>query len=241
MEVQPCYQEMIEIKYLNSLQTIDSIAWNALLNDNNPFCCYEFLSALEVCGCVGKKFGWLPRHIVAYQDKKLIGAIILYEKHNNYGEFVFDYAWHKAYHANKLDYYPKLVSSIPYTPIIGPRLLASKNKQKIVFPLLVKKAQDYCKSNHFSGLHFLFPNTEHSTYLSSKYWLSRYDCQFYWRNQGYNNFDDFLLQLSSKKRKNIRRERQKIIDAGISFRQLDGNSATQKDWQDFYLFYEQTF
>ncbi len=232
---------MTTIKYLSSLKTVDGTAWNALIADNNPFCRYEFLSALETCDCVGERFGWLPRHIVAYQDKKLVGAIILYEKYNNYGEFVFDHTWHMAYQKHNLDYYPKLVSAIPYTPVTGGRLLASKGKQKIIFPLLIKKAQEYCKTNNFSGLHFLFPKTNHHTYLPSKYWHSRYDCQFHWYNKCYKNFDDFLAQLSSKKRKNIRRERQKIIDEGIKFRKLDGNSATKKDWQDFYLFYKLTF
>ena len=232
---------MIDIQILNSIDEVDVKQWNALITDNNPFSRHEFLSALENNHCVGEKFGWIPRHIAILDNQQLIGGAILYEKYNNYGEFVFDHAWHNAYERHGLAYYPKLVSAIPYTPASGNRILFQKNHQKLVFSSIFDAICKICEKSQISSWHCLFANANEQDTLKQYDLSSRIDCQFHWNNQNYGNFDDFLANLRKKKRKNIRQERKRIAQSDVKIRQLDGNSATAIDWQNFANFYQQTF
>ena len=232
---------MIDIQILNSIDEVDVKQWNALITDNNPFSRHEFLSALENNHCVGEKFGWIPRHIAILDNQQLIGGAILYEKYNNYGEFVFDHAWHNAYERHGLAYYPKLVSAIPYTPASGNRILYQKNHQKLVFSSIFDAICKICEKSQISSWHCLFANANEQDTLKQYDLSSRIDCQFHWNNQNYGNFDDFLANLRKKKRKNIRQERKRIAQSDVKIRQLDGNSATAIDWQNFANFYQQTF
>jgi len=231
----------MEIKICSSISGIDKQHWNSLVIDNNPFTRYEFLHALEVHQCVGEKFGWIPKHIVIYEDKTLIGAMPLYEKHNSYGEFVFDQAWSEAYRRYGLEYFPKLVSSIPYTPIQGQRLLSNPGMEKIVFPALLNTVKELAKQEHYSSFHCLFPTANEQQWMQSQDLYSRYDCQFHWSNNHYKNFEHFLSSLSSRKRKNIRKERNSVDSSGVKIRILDGHSATEQDWRNFTHFYQSTF
>ena len=230
----------MDIKVVNAIDEIDAQSWNDLTPDNNPFCRHEFLSALEHNHCVGEQFGWIPRHVTVYDEKVLIGAAILYEKYNNYGEFVFDHVWHSAYEKYGLNYYPKLVSSIPYTPASGVRFLAKKDNEKRVFSALLDTIYKICEKIDASSFHCLFPNNGVG-FFEEKSLFIRNDCQFHWHNQNYGCFDDFLANLKQKKRKNIRQERGKVANVGVTIRQLDGNTATDADWQNFSNFYTQTF
>ncbi|TEU20687.1 MAG: N-acetyltransferase, partial [Gammaproteobacteria bacterium] len=230
----------MDIKVVNAIDEIDIQSWNNLIPDNNPFCRHEFLSALEHNHCVGEQFGWIPRHVAVYDEKVLIGAVILYEKYNNYGEFVFDHVWQNAYEKYGLNYYPKLVSAIPYTPASGVRFLVSNDNEKRVFPILLDTIYKICEKIGASSFHCLFTNNE-TPWLAKQALSIRHDCQFHWHNQNYDCFDDFLANLKQKKRKNIRQERSKVVNAGVTIRQLDGNSATDADWQNFSNFYKQTF
>ena len=209
--------------------------------DNHPFVRHEFLHAMEVHHCVGEKFGWLPRHIGVYDDSDvLLGAMPLYEKHNSYGEFVFDHAWADAYQRNGLPYYPKLVSAVPYTPARGQRLLARSDVQAEVYPLLLNRALQLTRQLGCSGFHCLFPLPIEQRFLAQQL-LSRHDCQFHWHNQQYRDFEEFLSRLNAKKRKNIRQERRRACNSGVVIRRLDGHSASEQDWRHFSQFYEQTF
>jgi predicted N-acyltransferase len=231
----------MEIKICSSLKDIDKQQWNALLIDNNPFCRYEFLDALEVHQCVAEKFGWIARHIAIYEENKLIGAMPLYEKHNSYGEFVFDQSWSDAYNRHGLQYFPKLVSCIPYTPIQGQRLLSLSGLEEQIYPLLLQTVQQISLEYKYSGFHCLFASKNEQQWLSEQKLYSRYDCQFHWFNHNYKDFDDFLSHFSSRKRKNIRKERQSIKNIGVSFRVLDGFTSSDQDWLDFTRFYKSTF
>ena len=196
---------------------------------------------MELHHCVGEKFGWLPRHIGVYDDSdELLGAMPLYEKHNSYGEFVFDHAWADAYRRNDLPYYPKLVSAIPYTPARGQRLLTRTGMQAEVDPLLLNRALQLTRQLGCSGFHCLFPLPDEQRFLSQQL-LSRHDCQFHWHNRHYQDFEDFLNRLSAKKRKNIRQERRRALSSGAVIRRLDGYSANEQDWHHFTRFYTQTF
>ncbi len=231
----------MEVKIHTAISEIVADAWNALVRDNNPFVRHEFLNAMEKHDCVGEKFGWLPRHIGVYDDDVLIAAMPLYEKHNSYGEFVFDNAWADAYERAGREYFPKLVSAIPYTPATGQRLLSVSGREEETWPLLLRTALQFSGQSGASSFHVLFPDSGEHQFLQQQGLLGRHDCQFHWRNDGYRNFDDFLNRLVSRKRNNIRQERRKVVQADIKLRLLDGHSATPLDWRNFTRFYEQTF
>jgi len=234
------------LKVHNTMDAFSSQAWNALLPDTCPFVRYEFLQALEQHQCVSPEFGWIPRHIGLYKNNDLVAAMPLYEKHNNYGEFVFDQAWSEAWQHAGLNYYPKLVSAIPYSPVLGPRLLTHPKldlaHQERLQTQLIESVQQLCLQNNLSGAHLLFSNPTQQNWLAKQpNWLSRQDCQFHWLNQGYEHFDDFLATLTAKKRKNIKQERQSVKKSGVTFRLLNGETATKEDWAQFELFYQKTF
>jgi len=231
----------LKVRVHNAIDEVPSIQWNRLVQDNHPFLRHEFLHAMELHRCVGERFGWLPRHIGVYDDSdELLGAMPLYEKHNSYGEFVFDHAWADAFQRNGLAYYPKLVSAIPYTPARGQRLLARTGTQSEVYPLLLNRALQLTRQLGCSGFHCLFPLPAEHRFLNRQL-LSRHDCQFHWHNRQYRDFDEFLGRLNAKKRKNIRQERRRASRAGVVIRRLDGFTASEQDWRHFSRFYEQTF
>lgn len=231
----------MKIRVHERIDQIAAAAWNRLLRDNNPFLRHEFLLALERHNCVGEKFGWLPRHIAVYDGRELIGAMPLYEKENSYGEFVFDHAWADAYRHAGLNYFPKLVSAIPYTPATGQRLLARPDRAAEVWPLLLSTALELSRQTGASGFHCLFPAWEEQDFLEGNGLISRHDCQFHWQNRGYADFDAFLGQLTARKRKKIRHERRKVERSGVVLRRLDGHTASERDWQHFSRFYNHTF
>ncbi|MDJ0805968.1 MAG: GNAT family N-acetyltransferase [Gammaproteobacteria bacterium] len=211
------------------------------MSDHQPFLTHGFLAAMEHQGCVGETFGWLPRHIGVYDDAQLVAAMPLYEKHNSYGEFVFDHAWADAYRQHGLTYFPKLVSAIPYTPATGQRLLCQDHRREELLPMLVNTAMHLTTQLGASGFHCLFPMLDEHRFLQQQALITRHDCQFHWRNEGYRDFEDFLERLTAKKRKNIRQERRRVTDSGVTLRRLDGHTASQADWQDFTRFYDRTF
>ena len=235
----------IIIKIHPVLAAIAQEDWNALVKDNNPFLKHEFLSALEQHQCATQRFGWIAHHIAIYDDTDLIAAMPVYEKYNSYGEFVFDHAWADAWQRAGLEYFPKLVSAVPYTPTQGQRLLTKHSEQYTptdLQALLWQTLQALAHQRQASGIHVLFANDDEQNWLEQgKDVFTRHDCQFHWHNQDYRTFDDFLMQLTAKKRKNIRQERKRVQKAGLTFRVLDGHTATDKDWQQFNHFYQSTF
>ncbi len=225
---------------ITSHQSIDDIPasqWNALLEDGYPFLQHEVLSAMEKHDCVGEHTGWLPRHLTITDQGRLIGAIPIYEKHNSWGEFVFDHAWADAYYRAGIEYYPKLVNAIPFTPASGRRILVDRQQQETITPKIIDAAKTLLDEGGYSGLHCLFPSPEAYTTLNQQGAVSRNDCQFHWHHRGYENFDDFLGTLKPKKRKNIRQERRKVADAGLNIRRLNGHTANEQDWADFTRLY----
>ncbi len=227
------------ISTVDSLSTVDATQWNALAGDDNPFIQYDFLHALEQHDCL-QNWGWQPRHILIHENDKLIGACPAYLKHNSYGEFVFDWAWADAYQRNDLDYYPKLVTSIPYTPAKGPRLLARNNEKEIKIKL-IQGALEIVEAKNLSSMHWLFCEENDIATLKDKNMMTRFDYQFHWKNQNYESFDHFLEQLSSKKRKNIKRERRIVADKNIQIIIKSGSDLSEEEWKILYNFYQITF
>ncbi len=234
---------MLRIEVIKELECIPATAWNRVSGTAQPFLRHEFLVALERHGCVGEQFGWLPHHLVAYDEtNQLCGAVPLYLKDNSYGEFVFDWAWADAWHRAGIPYYPKLVSAIPFTPATGARiLLAADADREQVGGLLVQAALELLKTTRSSSLHWLFTDTADTEWLAGKGFMRRTGCHFHWHNPGYRDFDDFLAGLSSRKRKKIRRERRYVEDAGIRMRIIHGNESSAQDWRAMHGFYRSTF
>jgi uncharacterized protein len=233
----------IKIQTIDSLHKVSSDEWNALAGPQFPFIQYEFLIALENNGAVGKEFGWITNFFLAYESDKLIGALPIYIKFNSYGEFVFDWAWADAYQQNGLRYYPKLVSSIPYTPATGPRLLIQDGERyNEIADALIDAVLLFSEQSHVSSFHCLFTNKRDTNYFDeNSNFMMRLGCQFHWSNENYTSFSHFLEQLTSKKRKQIKRERRIVKEQKINFEVLNGLEATDEHWDIYHRFYESTF
>ena len=227
----------LQIRILDSLACVEPTQWDALAGDS-PFLRYDFLHALHETGCACEERGWSPRFITLWDDNQLAGAMPLYLKSHSYGEYVFDWGWADAYHRHGLDYYPKLLCAVPFTPAAGPRLLAPTAELR---QRLLRAALELAKEEHVSSLHLLFPPPEQASELESAGLMLRTGVQFHWQNPGYRDFDDFLSSMTHDKRKKIKQERRRVRDAGIEFDWLDGRHATAEHWDFFTLCYNRTY
>ena len=235
---------MPTLKILDSISTIRPQDWNAL-TANHPLLRHEFLHALHECGCAADAAGWTPQYLTLWDDEPaaadasgFLGAIPLYVKTNSYGEYVFDWAWADAYQRHGLDYYPKLLSAIPFTPCTGTRILAHDDDAR---KALVAAALRLAADSPVSSLHVLFPLEAEAQLLQDAGLMLRRSVQFHWRNQGYANFDAFLATMSHDKRKKIKQERRKVREAGISFRHLEGGDITPALWRFWNKCYSHTY
>lgn len=228
-----------ETRILESLTNVEAGEWNALVHrcgEDHPFLRHEFLHALHEAGCASEHTGWLPQYITVWQKGLLEAAMPLYLKRHSYGEYVFDWAWADAYHRAGLEYYPKLLSAIPFSPITGPRLLAADEAHRT---MLVRTAIELAEQT--SSLHVLFPRDTEAEILRSAGMMVRLGVQFHWHNEGYDSFDAFLEELSSAKRKKIRQERRKVAEAGVQMRRLVGREISDEHWRFFARCYESTY
>lgn len=234
----------MRLERLECLSDLPAAEWNALVPSQHPFLSHEFMSALERHGCVGESVGWQPWHIVCRDDEgRLLGAAPLYLKTHSYGEFVFDGGWAEAYRRQGLPYYPKLVSAIPYTPTTSPRLLLSPHQPRPqeTAQALVAFTLEEGRRQQLSSIHWLFPTPADLEPLLAQGFLPRLGCQFHWQNRGYRDFQDFLDTLTAKRRKNIRRERRLVREAGLELRTLSGRYLSEAQWRTVHAFYRSTF
>ena len=216
--------------------------WNAVAGVDFPFLRHEFLLAAEETGCVSESSGWQACHLaLRHDDGSLRAALPLYEKYHSWGEFVFDWAWANAYEQAGLNYYPKLVSAIPFTPARSKRLLLANADDDEAADGLVQAAIALASERECSSVHILFPTAEETKRLSDIGFKIRKDCQFHWKNRGYADFDSFLNCFSSRKRKKARRDRRHVVEAGIRFRRLTGDALTPDIWQVVYPLISRTF
>lgn len=232
----------MELRVGTDLSTVPAPAWNALVDDDCPFLRHEFLRGLEEFDCLAPQ-GWEPRHLLAYEGRRLVGALPLYLKSNSIGEFVFDWSWAEAYQRAGGRYYPKLVSAIPFTPTTSPRLLIAPDRDDAAAlrRLMAEGAVEYARALGVSSLHCLFPIDVDRDAFRATDCLLRSGCQYHWSNPGYADFEAFLAALDSKRRKQVRRERREVIAAGIEYEVLDGASIGAAQWAAFYEFYCSTF
>jgi predicted N-acyltransferase len=228
-------------RIISSLAEAGQPAWDALAAaqaDANPFLSYAFLHALHESGSAAEDKGWQPQYLTLWRDGELHAALPLYLKYHSYGEYVFDWAWADAYARNGLEYYPKLLSAIPFTPVTGARLLA---RDAVALKALIAVLQNVQEGTDISSTHILYPPQEQASLLHDSGFMLRSGVQFHWLNPGYRSFDEFLDTLERKKRKNIRAERRKVAEAGVSFRHLRAVDARAEDWAFFYRCYSHTY
>ena len=235
--------ETLLARFHNRLEEIDAIAWNRLLPDDNPFLDHAFLSGLEQHGCLLPEHGWLPHHLGLYKSGQLVAAAPLYIKLNSHGEYVFDWAWASAYARHGLDYYPKLLSAVPYSPVPGPRLLVGDGDDAdMLRRALIDAIRTETERRGWSSAHLNFPaETDSTAFVDDDSWLPRFDWQFHWKNQGWRDFTDFLDALTPKKRKNIRQERERVERAGVRCEIRRGDELDAADWEKIHNFYSATF
>ncbi len=234
------------IEVQGSMRNVSAKDWDALLEaqtEPTPFMRHAYLSAMEESGSASAQSGWqlqlvTLRHAMPPKLGQLAGAAVLYIKPHSYGEYVFDWAWADAYQRHGLNYYPKAVSAVPFTPVPGSRLLAdSSQSQSALLSAMVELAQN----EDWSSLHLLFLSNDDLQVTETAGWLSRHTVQFHWHNAAYEDFDDFLKALNQEKRKKIKQERRKVADAGVVFKAFEGVQIQSADWDFFYQCYAQTY
>lgn len=236
-------ERQVRIESVASIGQVPAESWNRLHGTHYPFLRHEFLSALEESGCASPATGWSPCHLTVHNDQhELVGALPLYRKTNSFGEFVFDWAWADAYRRAGLHYYPKLVSSVPYTPATSTRLLhAPEADPGEVRQLLLGTALALTRQSGASSLHILFPDPAEMPLFSAAGMSLRKDCQFHWHNRDYASFEDFLGGFTAEKRKKARRERRRVAEAGISFEHLGGDQIDDGLWKQLMPLYASSF
>lgn len=224
---------------IDSLQALSASAWDALLPESQPFLRHAFLSALEDSGSVGGHSGWQPSHRLWVDEQgELQAALPAYLKQHSYGEYVFDHAWADACRRAGIAYYPKLLGAVPFSPVSGPRLLGSAQGAAQLLAALSEGLEE----EGLSSLHVNFTQQSCNQVLQQcDGWLQRLGCQFHWHNRGYRDFQDFLDALSSRKRKQMRKEREQVAGQGIEFDWRHGAELSEADWDFVYHCYANTY
>ncbi len=238
----------LEVQVINSLSAIDAEEWDACAapayadgtRPVDPFTTHRFLLALEESGSVGAGTGWTPRYLLATQDGALIAVAPLYVKSHSQGEYIFDYNWAHAYENAGGRYYPKLQMAVPFTPATGRRLLAKPAFEVQGQSALVQAAVQLAAENQISSLHITFCTEEEAKAGTQMGLLHRRSHQFHWENHNYADFDGFLATLSSRKRKNIRKERATAQGFGGTIHMLTGDQIQPEHWDAFWEFYQDT-
>lgn len=232
----------MQIELVSSVRQIDPEAWDRTTGDDDPFVEHAFLAALEQSGCVGAGTGWLPRYIVLRDQQELIGALPLFLKDHSYGEYVFDFGWANAAARAGIRYYPKLVSMVPFTPATGRRFLMVPGapEQEVVTTLL-DGALSVLKDQRASSVHLHFMNAHEAELVAADgRFQARLSSQFHWQNQGYKTFDDHLATFRSAVRKEVRKERRRVTEAGLEVSVVEGPELTAEEWTALRGFYFDT-
>ena len=235
----PDGQEPIAVKVMGRLDEVVAAEWDACAGADDPFVSHGFLAALEDSGSVGGDSGWLPQHLVVEDAAGgLMGAVPLYLKDHSYGEYVFDWSWADAYERAGGRYYPKLQCAVPFTPVTGRRLLvrpgadAERTESALVAGMI-----ELARRHQVSSLHVTFPTITQWRRLGEAGLLLREATQFHWQNRGYGSFEDFLADLTARKRKAIRKERRQAVRDGLRLRVLEGGEIEPRHWDAFHRFY----
>lgn len=239
---------VIDLRIHETIRDVEQAAWDSLEGVKGaPFLSWTWLSTLERTGCVGAEKGWLPQHMTLWEDGRLVAAAPAYLKGNSEGEFVFDYAWASAAQRAGIEYYPKLVVAVPFTPATAPRLLVARDlpardpsKLATLTRAFVQALATFVRKAGISSAHVLFPTEAEADALEEVGLARRLGVQFHWTNDGFKTFDDFLAKFSSKRRNQIRRERREMEKIGIQLSTARGAEITPEIVDAMYGFYTST-
>jgi len=226
-----------EPRILDSLADVSATDWDAL-TDGNPTLSHAWLHSLHETGCASAESGWIPQILTLWREGKLAAAMPLYVKLHSYGEYVFDWAWADAYERSGLPYFPKLLSAVPFTPCTGSRLMATNDADRLQ---LLELAVSAARNSEVSSLHILFPPDAEIDLMQQEGLMRRTTIQFHWRNAGFKTFDDYLAAMSHDKRKRIKQERRKVVEAGVTFERLSSANIRNEDWDYFHACYVKTY
>jgi predicted N-acyltransferase len=224
---------------LNSIHEIAASQWDGLLSAAQPFLRHAFLATLEDSASVGGRSGWQPAPVVMTGEAgQVLAAMPAYVKSHSYGEYVFDHGWADACHRAGIDYYPKLLGAIPFSPVTGQRLLG----EPLAAGRLLDELSAGLAAQGLSSLHINFTSPVDDALLQGRAgWLQRLGCQYHWHNRDYRDFQDFLDALSSRKRKQLRKEREQVAGQGIDFDWREGHQLSETEWDFVYLCYANTY
>jgi hypothetical protein len=225
----------------SKIEKIDLINLNKIdhtISINNPFENLEYFHAMEKSNSASEKTGWVPDHLGEIERGKLTSFLPLYKKFNSYGEFIFDHQWANALQNTGRNYYPKLLTAIPFTPCEGDRILGKNDDKKLK---LIESGIQKLEEEEIESWHILFPNDEGKRILRHKDFIERFNYRFVWENDNFSSFDDFLSIFTSRQRATLRKERKSITKADIKFSCKKFDAITVEDWDQFYTFYQQTY
>ena len=225
------------LNFVDNFDSIDEAQFSKLIRKNDaPFIQYSFLKALESSGCVGRDLGWTPKHLVKSNENVLSGFLPMYIKNNSHGEFVFDHSWSYALNRAGRNYYPKLLTAIPFTPCETRKIITESDANEYV-----EKIIEFMEEKNIESWHILYPDADLKELFLENKLIERFGYKFIWKNKQYETFNDYLNIFKSRQRKNIKNERKKISDLNITFEIKESDSLTLEDWEEFFKFYKNTY
>lgn len=225
------------LNFVDNFDSIDEAQFSKLIRKNDaPFIQYSFLKALENSGCVGRDLGWTPKHLVKSNENVLSGFMPMYIKNNSHGEFVFDHSWSYALNRAGRNYYPKLLTAIPFTPCETRKIITESDANEYV-----EKIIEFMEEKNIESWHVLYPDADLKELFLENKLIERFGYKFIWKNKEYETFNDYLNIFKSRQRKNIKNERKKISDLNITFQIKESDSLTLEDWEEFFKFYKNTY
>ena len=225
------------LNFVDTFDSIDETQFSKLIRKNDaPFIQYSLLKALENSGCVGKDLGWTPKHLVKSNENVLSGFMPMYIKNNSHGEFVFDHSWSYALNRAGRNYYPKLLTAIPFTPCETRKIITESDANEYV-----EKIIEFMEEKNIESWHVLYPDADLKELFLENKLIERFGYKFIWKNKQYETFNDYLNIFKSRQRKNIKNERKKISDLNITFQIKESDSLTLEDWEEFFKFYKNTY
>ncbi|MCZ6842055.1 MAG: GNAT family N-acetyltransferase [SAR324 cluster bacterium] len=214
----------LNVRIVNQLSADLKESWDALVGEESPFLEWDWLASLEEAGCVSAETGWAPHHILVEDDGRLVGACPLYLKGHSEGEFIFDYQWAHAAHSAQLNYYPKLLVAVPFTPAAGIRFLTLPGMDRVaLIRVMGQTLITICNQNEISSVHVNFCSQDEIEALEPLGFLHRMGLQYHWENKGYSVFEDYLSEFRSKRRTKIRRERKEMAERDIRIQARSGD------------------
>ena len=225
------------LNFVDNFDSIDEAQFSKLIRKNDaPFIQYSFLKALENSGCVGRDLGWTPKHLVKSNENVLSGFMPMYIKNNSHGEFVFDHSWSYALNRAGRNYYPKLLTAIPFTPCETRKIITESDANEYV-----EKIIEFMEEKNIESWHVLYPDADLKELFLENKLIERFGYKFIWKNKQYETFNDYLNIFKSRQRKNIKNERKKISDLNITFQIKESDSLKLEDWEEFFKFYKNTY